>query len=198
MSLPKEWLEFLLPIILFGVLFLLRYVSQFVKSRRLKEIAPYINGEAVNWPFSSPRIRGTYMGVPYQMIFVPSGRNSPGRIQIKFSFSFPFGLEIRRPGALQGLEQIFQKGRPIETGDEVFDEAVVAKAGSEREKAEVYLNNPVNRESILRVLNEGFENLRFSEKELILTKQGDFLGGGLTPEGALRDLSLAASLMQRL
>jgi len=198
MSVLKEWLEILLPLIIFLGLFLLRYISQFVKARRLKEIAPYLNGEAVIWPFSPPKIRGTYMGIPFQIIFLAAGRNSPGRMQIKLSFSFPFGLELRGACAMQGLEQLFQRGKPIETGDEAFDEAVVARAEHERDKAELYLDNPVNRESILEILKEGFGSVRFTEKELILTRQGDFLGEELTPEHALRDLALAARLMQRL
>jgi len=198
MSVLKEWLEFLLPIMIFFVLFLLRYVSQFVKARRLKEIAPYLNGEAVIWPFSPPRIRGTYMGIPFQIIFFAAGRNSPGRMQIKLSFSFPFGLEVRGPGNMQGLEQLFQRGKPLETGDEAFDEAVVARADREREKAELYLDNPVNRESILEILKEGFDNVCFTDKALILTRRGDFLGGELTQENALQDLALATRLMQRL
>ena len=198
MSLLKEWLEILLPLMIFFGLFLLRYVSQFVKARRLKEIAPYMNGEAVIWPFSPPRIRGTYMGVPFQLVFFPAGRNSPGRMQVKLSFSFPFGLEVRRPGAMQGLEQLFQKGRTIETGDEAFDQAALARADSERDKAGVYLDNPVNRETILEILKEGFESVRFTDKELVLTRQGDFLGAELTPEHALGDLALAARLLQRL
>ena len=198
MSILKEWIELLLPLVIFLGLFLLRYASQFVKAKQLKEIAPYLNGVAVIRPFSPPRIRGTYMGIPFQIIFFPAGRNSAGRMQIKLSFAFPFGLEVRRPGAMQGLEQLFQRGTPIETGNEAFDEAVVARADSERDKAELYLDNPVNRELILEILEEGFENVRFTDKELILTRQGDFLGGALTPEHALRDLALAARLMQRL
>ena len=198
MSIPKEWFQFLLPLIIFFGLFLMRYVSQFVKARRLKEIAPYLNAEAVIWPFSPPRIRGTYMGIPYQMIFFAPGRNSPGRMQIKLSFSFPFGLEIRGSGAVQGLEQLFQRGMPIETGDEAFDQAVVTRADRERDKAELYLDNPVNRESILEIFKEGFVNVRFAEKELILTRPGDFLGEELTSENSLRDLALAARLTQRL
>lgn len=198
MGFSREWLEFLLPLIIFGGLFLLRYISQFVKAKRLKEIAPYINGVAVIWPFSPPRIKGTYMGVPYQMIFLAGGRNSPGRMQIKLTFSFPFVLDIRARGGMQGLEQLFQRGKPIETGEEAFDESVVARADKEREKAELYLDNPVNRESILGILKEGFENVRFTDKELVLTKQGDFLRGEFTPEQALHDLSLAGRLMQRL
>ena len=198
MSFLKEWFQLLLPLIIFVGLFLLRYVSQFVKARRLKEIAPYLNGVAVIWPFSPPRIKGTYMGIPFQLIFLPAGRNSPGRMQIKLSFSFPFGLEVRRPGAMQGLEQLFQRGGAIETGDEAFDEAVAARADRERDKAELYLDNSVNRESILEVLEAGFESVRFTDKEVILTRQGDFLGGELTQEHALRDLALAARLMQSL
>ena len=198
MSFLKEWFQLLLPLIIFVGLFLLRYVSQFVKARRLKEIAPYLNGVAVIWPFSPPRIKGTYMGIPFQLIFLPAGRNSPGRMQIKLSFSFPFGLEVRRPGAMQGLEQLFQRGGAIETGDEAFDEAVVARADRERDKAELYLDNSVNRESILEVLEAGFESVRFTDKEVILTRPGDFLGGELTQEHALRDLALAARLMQSL
>ncbi len=194
----KEWSEFLLPLVVFVGLFLLRYVSQFVKARQLKEIAPYINGEAVVRPFSNPRIRGIYMGTPYQMIFLPAGRNTPGGLQIKLAFSFSFGLEIRRPGPVQGLEQLFQRGGRIETGDEAFDEAVIARAGRDREKAELYLDNPVNREAILEILDEGFEDVRFTDKELILTKRGDFLSGDMNPERALHDLELAARLMQRL
>ena len=198
MSFSREWLEFLFPLIIFVGLFLLRYVAQFVKAKKLKEIAPYINGVAVVWPFSPPRIRGTYMGIPYQMIFLAAGRNSPGQMQIKLVFSFPFGLEVRRQGVMQGLEQIFQRGRPIETGDEAFDESIVARADKEREKAELYLDNPVNRQTILEVFEGGFENIRFTEKELTVTKPGDFLKGDLNPELVLRDLSLAARLMQRL
>jgi hypothetical protein len=198
MSILKEWLEFLLPLMIFLGLFLVRYVSQFVKARRLKEIAPYLNAEAVIRPFSPPRIRGTYMGIPFQIVFFAAGRNSPGRMQIKLSFSFPFGLEVRRPGAMQGLEQIFRKGRPIETGDEAFDKGVIVRADGERDKAKLYLDNPVNRQAIVEALDAGFENVRFTQKELILTRQGDFLGGELTPEHAQGNLALAARLMQRL
>ena len=59
-------------------------------------------------------------------------------------------------------------------------------------------DNPVNRESILEILTEGFENVQFTDKELILSRPGDFLRAELTPEHALRDLALAARLMQRL
>lgn len=194
----REWLELLLPLIIFGGLFVLRYISQFAKARRLREIAPHINGEASIWPLGPPQIRGTYMGVPYRMIFLPAGRNAPGRIQIKFSFPFPFSLDLRKPGGMAGLEQLFQRGKGIETGDEAFDGAVAARADREREKAEVYLDNPVNRRSILAVFEEGFESIRFTQKDLTLTKQGDFLGGDLTPDRALHDLSLAAGLLQRL
>jgi hypothetical protein len=198
MSFSKEWVEFLLPMIIFVALFLLRYVSQFVRAKRLKEIAPFVNGEAVIWPFSPPRIKGMYMGIPYQMIFLPSGRNSPGRMQIKISFPFPFGLEVRRRARTQGLEQLFQRGKRIETGDETFDASVEARAEKEREKAELYLDNPVNRKMILNVLQDGFDGVRYTEKELVLTRQGDFLKGDLNAERALHDLSLAAVLMQRL
>jgi hypothetical protein len=119
-------------------------------------------------------------------------------MQIKLSFSFPFTMEVSGHGAVQGLEQLFQRGKPIETGDEAFDEAVVARADREFDKAELYLDNPVNRESILEIFTEGFENVRFTDKELILSRQGDFLRAELTPEHALRDLALAARLMQRL
>jgi hypothetical protein len=198
MGVAREWLELLMPLIIFAGLFLLRYVSQFVKAKRLKEIAPYINGEAVVWPFSAPRIKGAYMGVAYQMIFIPSGRNSPGRMQIKLGFPFPFGLEVRKAGAAQGLEQFFQRGKRIETGDEAFDASVDARADREREKAGLYLDNPVNREAVLAVLGGGFEDVRFTEKELVLTRQGDFLKGDLNAEQALNDLALASRLMQRL
>jgi hypothetical protein len=198
MKLAKEWLELLFPLIIFAGLFLLRYISQFVRAKRLKEIAPYLNGVAVIWPFSPPRIKGTYMGIPYQMIFFPAGRNSPGRMEIKLVFPFPFGMEVRKRGGIQGLGQLFQRGKPIETGDDAFDEAVDARADKELEKAELYLDNPVNREAILEVLQHGFENLRFAEDRLSLTKSGDFLKGDLNPEQALQDLSLAARLMQRL
>ncbi len=194
----KEWSEFLLPLIVFIGLFVLRYVSQFVKARQLKDIAPYINGEAVVRPFSNPRIRGIYMGTPFQLIFLPTGRNTPGGLQLKLAFAFPFGLEIRRPGVTQGLEQLFQRGGRIETGDDTFDEAVIARAGRDRDKAELYLDNPVNREAILAILDEGFEEVRFTERELLLMKRGDFLSGGMSPERALHDLELAARLMQRL
>ncbi len=197
-SVLKEWLELLLPLLVFVVLFLLRYVTQFLKAKRLKEIAPYINGQAVVWPFSSPKIRGTYMGIPYQMVFHPAGRNSAGRMQIKLSFSFPFEMEVSRPAAMQGLEQLFQRGRAIETGDEAFDDAVLAKADRGRDKAELFLDNPVNRETIVEVLDAGFESVRFTKKDLALTRQGDFLGEDLTPESALTDLALAARLMHRL
>jgi len=75
---------------------------------------------------------------------------------------------------------------------------VVARADRERDKAELYLDNSVNRESILEVLEAGVESVRFTDKEVILTRQGDFLGGELTQEHALRDLALAARLMQSL
>lgn len=198
MSFSRQWLDLLFPLILFAGLVLLRYISQFMKARGLKEIAPYVNGVAVIWPFFAPRIRGTYMGTPYQMIFLPGGRASPGRMQIRLSFAFPFILEVRRRGAMQGLEQLFQRGKPIETGEEAFDGEVAARADKEREKAELYLDNPVNRQAILEILKQGFENVQFTEKGLVLTKQGDFLKGGLTPELVLHDLSLAARLMQRL
>lgn len=198
MSSLKEWFQILLPLIIFLGLFLLRYVSQFFKAGRLKEIAPYLNGEAVIWPFSPPKIRGTYMGIPFQIIFMAAGRSSPGRMVIKLSFAFPFEMEVRGHGAMQGLEQLFQSGKPIETGDEGFDEAVLVRANRAHDKAELFLDNPVNRESILEVFREGFENIRFTEEELILSRRGDFLGGELTAEHSLRDLALATRLMQRL
>jgi hypothetical protein len=198
MEIPKEWLEYLLPLIIFVGLFLFRYITQFTRGRRLKEIAPYINGEAVIWPLVPPKIKGVYMGTPYQMVFLPSGRNSPGRMQIKVSFDFPFGLEVRPRGGIQGLEQLLLRARVIETGDEDFDASTLARSDREKEKAELYLDNPENRATILELFQEGFETVRFSPKEVVLTKQGDFLGGSLTAEQVLHDLSLASRLMQRL
>lgn len=198
MKVSNEWIQLILPLLVFAGLFLFRYVTLFARGRGLREIAPHLNAEAVLWPFVPPRIRGNYTGVPFQMVFLPAGRGSTGRMQIRLSFSFPFGMEVRPRGAMQGLELLLVRGRTLETGDEAFDEAVHARADKEKEKAELYLDNPVNRDTLLLVFREGFELVRFTPRELVLTKPGDFLGGNLTPEGALHDLAMAARLMQRV
>ncbi len=198
MKISSEWMNLLLPLIVFVGIFLFRYLTQFAKARKLKEIAPYLNGEAVIRPFFPPRIRGTYMGMPFELVFLPAGRGTPARLQLRMEFAFPFVMEIRRRGTLQGLEQLFLRGKEIETGDEAFDASLVTRVDKDPDKARVYLDNPANREGILEVFREGFDTIRFTPQQLLLTRQGDFLVTGLSQEQALRDLALGARLMQAL
>jgi len=67
----------------------------------------------------------------------------------------------------------------------------------EREKAMLYLDNPMNRRVIMDLFQSGFLSIRFSEKGVLLVKPGDFLEpGGFTPETAVGDLTLACRLMR--
>lgn len=195
----KEWIELLFPLLIFLGLYLYRHIRQFAKGKRLKEVAPFVNGEVVIRPLSSPRIQGNYMGVPFRMSFLPSGRNTPGRMQIHLNFPSGFVLEVIPKGQRSGLEEVFGKGKNITTGEDVFNDAVAARVEKEREKAMLYLDNPFNRTVILDLFKIGFQSVRFSEKGVVLTKQGDFLGtDGITPEQALEYLTLAGKLVQRV
>ncbi len=190
--------DLLFPIVVFIGLFIFRYFAHFKKGKSLREIAPYINGQAVIRLFSPPRIRGAYMGMPFQIAFLPMNRNSPGRLRIKLEFSFAFTLELSSKGRMPGIEHLFTRGKIIETGEETFDSFVQARAEREHERAGVYLDNPGNREAILAIFQEGFELVQLSEKGAVLIKQGDFLDGTFTHEMALRSLALSAALMQRI
>ena len=198
MDFLQEWRDFLFPLAVFMGLFFFRYLAHFRKGKALKEVAPYINGEAVINLFSPPRIQGAYMGMPFQMSFLPMNRNSPGRLQLTMEFAFAFNLELSSKGRMPGIEHLFTRGKAIETGEETFDSFVQARAEKEYEKAVVYLDNPGNREAVLAIFQEGFELIQISEKGVILTKQGDFLDGLFTQEMALRALSLSSALMQRI
>ena len=194
----KGWLELLFPLIIFLLLFLFRYGAQFLKAKRLKEIAPFINGEVVLWPFFPPKIQGTYMGMSYQMSFVAEGRNAPGRLLVKLGFPCSFGMEIRPKGKLQGLTDLLSTGKPHETGEDVFDSQLAVKVDREKESAEVYLSHPANRETLLTVFRDGFASVRYARDGITLTRHGNFLTGEFTPDQALRNLTMAGRLVQRV
>ena len=195
----KQWAEMLFPLIILIGLYLFRYINHFSKARALREIAPFINGEVVLRPFVAPRIQGAYMGMPYQMNFLPISRNSPGRLQVKLEFSFLFSLHLSLQGRMPGFDQLLTRGKVIETGEESFDGMVLAKGEKDLDKARVYLDNPGNKEAILAIFQEEFESIEITPKGAALLKSGDFLSSGaFTQEQALHYLSLAARLMQRV
>jgi len=196
----KDWMEFIFPLMIFLTLYIFRYIRQFAKTKHLRDIAPLLNSEVVSGLFSPPRLKGMYMGTPFQMLFLPPSRSAPGGLmQIKLEFLFYFILEVVPKGQRQGLEELFVKGKALSSGEESFDDVVLAKADKEREKAMLFLDNPWNREVILKLFETGFVSLQFKEKEAVLTKPGDFLGKTpLTAEKALEDLDLAVRLVQKI
>ena len=195
----REWVDFIFPLLIFGGIYLYRHYRQYKKARGLREVAPFINSEVVHRPFTSPRLRGTYMGIPFHMVFLPATRGAPERMQIKLEFACHFGLEVIPRGRGSGLEELFVKAATVATGDDAFDNAVLIRVEKDKDKAMLYLDNPINRQGILSAFNNGFNTVRFSEKNLILNKPGDFLGpDGLTPEMALKDLEIATHLLQQI
>ena len=195
----REWLDFIFPLLIFGGIYLYRHYRQYKKAKGLREVAPFINSEVVHRPFTSPRLKGTYMGIPFQMVFLSATRGAPERMQIKLDFACHFALEIIPKGRGSGLEELFVKVATVATGDDGFDNAVLIRVEKEKEKAMLYLDNPVNRQAVLDVFSSGFNIVRFSEKQLILEKPGDFLGSdGITPEQALKDLESATYLLQQI
>lgn len=194
----RGWLELLFPLAVFLVLFLARYVTQFFKAGRLREIAPFLNGEVVLRLFSPPRIQGTYMGMPYQLSFVSESRNVPGRLVVKLGFPFPFAMEVQPKGRFQGIARMLRGSASYETGDEDFDTQLSIRLSRARESAAVYLDNPENRRNLLSAFQEGFVSVSFGSSGVILVRQGNFLSTGLAPEQALRDLATAGRLAQRV
>lgn len=195
----RGWLEVLFPLAVFLVLFLARYVTQFFKAGRLRDLAPFLNGEVVLRPFSPPRIQGTYMGMPYQLSFVSESRNMPGRLVVKLGFPFPFAMEIQPKDRFQGIARILRgSASSYETGDEVFDSLLSVRLSRARESAEVYLDNIENRRNLLNAFQEGFVSASFGSSGILLVRQGNFLATGLAPEQALRDLATAGRLAQRV
>lgn len=195
----KEWIELLLPLLIFGGLYLWRNLRQFTQSKRLKEIAPFLNSEVVARPFTAPRLRGSYMGTPFEMRFLPASKSGPGRMQLRLDFGCGFALDMIPRGRTPGLESLFAKGKPLETGDEAFDSAVIARADKERDRAALFLDNPENRAAVTRLFDDGFDSIRFTTEGVTLSKPGEFLEGeGLTSEAALHDLDLSVRLLQRL
>ena len=193
----RGWLEILFPLAVFLVLFLFRYGAQFLKARHLREIAPFINGEVVLRPFFPPRIQGAYMGMSYQMSFLAEGRNTPGRLLLKLGFSCPFSMEIRAKGRMQGLSDLLAMGKSHETGEEAFDSRLAVKVDREKQSAELYLNNPMNRETLLSAFLDGFVSVRYDKDGITLTRHGNFLTGEFTADQALHNLAMAARLVQR-
>ncbi len=194
----RGWLELLFPLAVFLVLFLTRYAAQFFKAGRLREIAPFLNGEVVLRPFSPPRIQGTYMGMPYQLSFVSESRNMPGRLVVKLGFPFPFAMEVQPKGKFPGIARLLRGSASHETGDEAFDSQISVRVSRARESAEVYLDNPENRRNLLSAFQDGFVSASFGGSGIVLVRQGNFLSTGLAPEQALRDLATAGRLAQRV
>lgn len=195
----REWTELLFPLLIFGAIYLYRHIRQFSKAKRLREVAPYINGDVVLRPFVSPRLKGAYMGLPFQMVFLSASRGSPERMQLKLTFACHFSMEIIPRGRRPGLEELFLKGKAVDTGDEAFDNAVLIKVNKEDKKALLFLDNSVNRQAIMEAFRNGFEVILFSENQLVLDKPGDFLGqDNFTAEEALKDLEIAARLLQQV
>ncbi|MEW6441557.1 MAG: hypothetical protein AB1640_11545 [bacterium] len=193
----KDWLEILLPLGIFLGLFLFRYAALFFKARQLREVAPLINGEVVLRPFFPPRIRGTYMGVPYQMSFLAESRTAPGRLQVRLDYPCPFDMEVRARGRMQGIADLLAARKGYETGEEEFDSHVLVRIDKGKENAEVFLNNPANREAILAALQDGFTSVRTSSDGITLTRNGNFLTGPFTPDQALHNLSMAGRFTHR-
>lgn len=194
----RGWFEILFPLAVFLVLFLARYASQFLKAGRLREVAPFLNGEVVLRPFSPPRIQGTYMGMPYQLSFVSESRNMPGRLVVKLGFPFPFSMEVHPKGKLQGIVPLLRGSASHETGEEAFDSQLSVRVSRQKESAEVYLDNPENRKNLLSAFQEGFASVSFGSDGVVLVRPGNFLSAGLSPEQALRDLAAAGRLAQRV
>ncbi len=189
--------DILLPILVFFGLVLYRQVTQMRKARHLKEIAPLINGEVSIRPFSSPKIKGTHMGMPFQISFTHPGKGTRGLLEVTFGYPCPFTLEIRPRGLTPRLAELLSRGTFIETGDEQIDETYVIKAGSHPEKAAHYLRNTVNQELIKHAIDLEIAMIRYSEKGITLAKPGSYLEGNLTSDELARYLAFAARLGER-
>jgi len=194
----KEWAELLLPLIVFLGLYLFRHVKMYTQSRRLKEIAPLINGELILWPFMAPRIQGNYMGIPYRIAFTAPGRGSPGGMQIRIDCPGLFSATMTpKDRGGKGLEELFGRGKVLDTGEDVFGGAVRVRVEAEREKAMLYLDNQRNRENILALFAAGFGSIRFFERGILLVKPGDFLGRDAAMADQIAgDLGMAYALMR--
>jgi hypothetical protein len=192
----REWLQLLFPLLIFAVLFLWRQVRNYSRGRRLRELAPYLNGRAVLRPFSAPAITGLYLGYAYRMSFVPAFRNAPGRFELMLEFPFDFVLDIRPRAGARGVEAILSRGRAIQTGDRELDESVVVRSQGEPERAMSYLGRSACRRAVLDLVGQGFQLIRYTAKGVSLTKAGDFLGReGVSAQQILHDLSLAGRLV---
>jgi len=193
----KEWMELLFPLLIFLGLYLFRQMKMYTKSKRLKEIAPLVNGELVVRPFSAPRIQGNYMGIPYRISFYTAGRGTPGRMQIRIEYPGLFSATLTPKGQSKGLEEIFSRGKVLTTGEDAFNDTVLVRGEKEREKVMLYLENQLNRQVILSLFESGFVSIRFSEKGILLIKPGDFLGQeASTADQIVGDLTIAYKLMR--
>jgi len=192
----REWIELAFPLLILVGLYLFRQIKTYTTSKHLKEIAPLINGQMVIRPFTAPRIQGNYMGMPYRISFHAASRGTPGRMQIRIDYLGLFAATLTPKGRQPGLEEIFSRGKILDTGEDAFSSAVLVKAEREREKAMLYLDNQLNREGILALFESGFVSIRFFEKGILLIKPGDFLGKDPTVmDRIVGDLDLAYRLL---
>ena len=151
----KQWVELIFPLLIFVGIYLFRQLRHLTKGKRLKEIAPLLNGKVVIRPFTKPRIEGNFMGLPYKMTFSSAGRGSPGKMKIQIESPGFFRLTLVPKARSTGLEEIFSRGKILSTGEDSFNSLVVARTEKEREKAMLYLDNQVNRGMILNLFEAG-------------------------------------------
>jgi len=193
----KEWLELLFPLLVFLGLYLFRHLKSYGKANQLRQVAPMINGEVKIRPFSAPRIQGSYMGLPYRISFHEGGRGQPGRMLMRIDFPGTFRMTLTPRGKGSAIEELFARGRTIDTAEDSFNQAVLVRVESEKDKALVYLDNPMSRGVILDLLQAGFVSIRFTGKGIQLIKPGEFLEqGGFAAESVASDLDLACRLMR--
>lgn len=197
MDLFDRWRDVLLPLLVFGGLLLYRQIVQTRKARRLKDIAPLLNAEAVIRPFSSPKIRGTHMGMPFEIVFVPPGRSAGGMLVLTFSYPCPFSLEVRPRGAAPRLADLLSRGTHIESGNEHFDSQFALKAEKDPEKASHYVMNAHNQELLRKAFEQGIALVRYSERGITLLKPGSYLREDLSGDELADYLTCAARLGER-
>jgi hypothetical protein len=194
----NQWREILLPLLIFLALLIFRHISQMVKARHLKDVAALLNGEVVIRPFSPPKIKGTYMGMQFQIVFTPEGRGSPGMLVVTFEYPCPFAMEIHQKGQMPHLGELLSRGRVVQSGEEDFDEQFLLRVEKDIEKAEHYLNNKSNREMVKEAFKRGYVSVKYSERGITLSKPGRFLqAAGVTSEELSSHLAFAARLGER-
>ncbi|HNT97363.1 MAG TPA: hypothetical protein PKK31_03740 [Elusimicrobiales bacterium] len=138
-----------------GIAYLLGKVAMRKRLNRLREIAPFLGGQAVSG-FLGPRVEGVKGGRKFNVAVVSGGRNAPPVIRLSMESLLPVDFSIQRPDTLAGVRNLFLE--PVPTGDAGFDEKF-SSYSPEPGPFAAFFSDHRRRDSARRLLERGYMSI---------------------------------------